>query len=60
MLQYSIKQASEEDIRTTIMCSATGKGIERQQAQIVTDIVLKVISHLSENRITSYNVCYTK
>jgi chaperonin GroEL (HSP60 family) len=50
MLQYSIKQASEEDIRTTIMCSATGKGIERQQAEAVTDIVLQVIKHLSEKQ----------
>lgn len=50
MLQYSIKQASEEDVRTTVMCSATGKGIERHQAEIVTDIVLKVIKHLSEKQ----------
>ncbi|AKB76770.1 Heat shock protein 60 family chaperone GroEL [Methanosarcina horonobensis HB-1 = JCM 15518] len=50
MLQYSIKQASEEDVRTTIMCSATGKGIERNQAEAVTDIVLKVINHLNEKQ----------
>jgi chaperonin GroEL (HSP60 family) len=50
MLQYSIKQASEEDVRTTIMCSATGKGIERHQAEAVTGIVLQVISHLNEKQ----------
>ncbi len=46
MLQYSIRQAREEDVRTTITCSATGKGVERKQAEEITDIVLKVIEHL--------------
>ena len=50
MLQYSIKQAGEEDVRTTIMCSATGKGVERHQAEAITDIVLQVIRHLSERQ----------
>ncbi len=50
MLQYGIKQAGEEDVRTTIMCSATGKGVERQQAEAITEIVLGVIEHLTETR----------
>jgi chaperonin GroEL (HSP60 family) len=50
MLQYSIKEASEEEVRTTIMCSATGKGIERHQAEAVTDIVQKVIDHPNEKQ----------
>lgn len=50
MLQYSIKQAGEEDVRTTIMCSATGKGVEREQAGAITDIVLQVIRHLNEKQ----------
>ena len=48
MIQYSVKQATEEDVRTTILCSATGKGIEKKQAEAVTDIVLKVVEHLNE------------
>ncbi|WP_292374326.1 TCP-1/cpn60 chaperonin family protein, partial [Methanosarcina sp. UBA411] len=35
-------------MRTTILCSATGKGIEKKQAEAVTDIVLKVVEHLNE------------
>lgn len=50
MLQYSIKQASPEDIRTTIICSATGKGVERYQAEAITEIVLRVIAHLKERK----------
>ncbi|WP_235283461.1 MULTISPECIES: TCP-1/cpn60 chaperonin family protein [unclassified Methanosarcina] len=50
MLQYSIKQAGEEDVRTTIMCSATGKGVERYQAEAITEVVLKVVRHLSEKQ----------
>lgn len=50
MFQYSIKQAEKEDIRTAIMCSATGKGIERKQAEIITDIVLQVIKHLDNKQ----------
>lgn len=50
MLQYSIKQAGEEDLRTTVMCSATGKGVEKEQAEVITDIVLQVIRHLSERQ----------
>jgi chaperonin GroEL (HSP60 family) len=50
MIQYSIKQAGEEDLRTTVMCSATGKGVEREQAEAITDIVLQVIRHLSERQ----------
>lgn len=50
MLQYSIKQAGEEDVRTTIMCSAMGKGVERHQAEAITDIVLQVVRHLSERQ----------
>lgn len=50
MLQYSIKQATEEDVRTTILCSAMGKGMERYQAEAITEIVLKVITHLNEKQ----------
>ncbi|WP_440954592.1 TCP-1/cpn60 chaperonin family protein [Methanosarcina sp. Mfa9] len=50
MLRYSIRQAGEEDVRTTIACSATGKGVERKQAEEITDIVLGVIAHLSETQ----------
>ncbi len=50
MIQYSIRQAGEEDVRTTITCSATGKGVERKQAEEITDIVLRVIAHLSETQ----------
>ena len=50
MLQYSIRQAAEEDVRTTVLCSATGKGVERYQAEAITEIVLKVISHLNERQ----------
>jgi archaeal chaperonin len=48
MLQYSIKQAGEEDIRTTVMCSAMGKGVEKYQAEIITDIVMKIVRHLKD------------
>lgn len=50
MLQYSIKQAEEEDVRTAILCSATGKGVERYQAEAITEIVLKVVAHLDERK----------
>lgn len=50
MLQYSIKQATEEDVRTTILCSATGKGVERYQAEAITEIVLRVVKHLNERQ----------
>jgi len=50
MFQYSIKQAAEEDVHTTILCSATGKGVERYQAEIVTEIVLGVIAHLNDSK----------
>jgi chaperonin GroEL (HSP60 family) len=56
MLQYSIKEASEEDVRTTIMCSATGKGIEKNQAEAVTDIVQKVIDHLNEKQTGRFDL----
>src|SRR5690606_4508946 len=45
-----IKQASEEDVRTTVLCSATGKGVERYQAEAITEIVLGVIAHLKERQ----------
>jgi len=50
MLQYSIKKAAEEDVRTTVLCSATGKGVERHQAEAITEIVLKVVAHLNERQ----------
>lgn len=50
MLQYSIRQAAEEDVRTAILCSATGKGVERYQAEAITEIVLKVVAHLDERK----------
>ena len=50
MLQYSIKQAGEEDVRTTILCSATGKGVERYQAEAITEIVTRVVGHLNETQ----------
>ena len=50
MLRYSIKQAGEEDVRTTILCSATGKGVERYQAEAITEIVTRVVGHLNETQ----------
>jgi chaperonin GroEL (HSP60 family) len=50
MLQYSIKQATEEDVGTTVLCSAMGKGVERYQAEAITEIVLKVVAHLNEKQ----------
>lgn len=49
MLHYSIRQAGDEDVRTTILCSATGKGVEKYQAEAITEIVLRVVAHLNEN-----------
>ena len=50
MLQYSVKQATDEDMRTTVLCSAAGKGVERSQAEAITETVLGVVAHLNERQ----------
>lgn len=48
MLEYSIKEAGENELRTAVMCSARSKGVEEHQAREITEAVLKVTTHLNE------------
>ena len=50
MLSYSIKKADSEDVKTTVVCCAMAKGLERNQAEQVTEIVLNVVGKLKEKQ----------
>lgn len=56
MLEYSVKQADEEEMRTTVACAAMGKGMEKARAEEIADAVLRVVGHINEVREKSFDL----